>query len=395
LAVGDQGFVALTNLALSVLVTHVGGVAALGKFAIVTTTILLMLGLERLLVCDPWLASRTASRSPNGELRWLVVLSAAASFVVVLVVARVVSDGDPVWLLAAPVAALFIAQDFGRYTAFRVEHSQRAFFSDGAILLVGSLTLVGSTLAGRPVTMGSVFAAWTMGLVGGLVVSGSAFGPLKVGGSRTWWTTFCRSLAIKLGLDTAAYLTAVNGSIYFLAYLGAQEDVGIVRLVQTVYSPVALLTTGITMWLVPVLAHRPPAAAAMLRNKVTVWLTIGSVPLLVVALALGPWLIRVVFGIDEAPSRGLLVLGGVSPLLLAVAAPWIAAARVSGHYLPIAWSRAAAAVVTLVGMLVVPSLRGAAGYLGLLALQSLMVGVAAVVIGLRPSRSTRVAQRSL
>lgn len=390
LAVGDQGFVAITNLALSVLVTHIGGVATLGKFAIITTTILLALGFERLLLSDPWLASRSAPRLADGELRWLVLLAAAASFVVVLLAAMLIRDGDSVWLMAAPVAALFVLQDFGRYTCFRVEESQRAFLSDGTVLLVGVIALAVASLVTGRLTMTEVFTAWAIGLIGGIfVVARSVTGPVVVRGCLTWWTRYCRSLAMKLGLDTAAYLAAVNGSIYLLAYLGTQEDVGLVRVVQTVFSPAALLTTGITMWLVPVLAHRSHEAAVRLRRRTTVWLTMASVPLLFTAVAIGPWFIGLVFGIEDTPSRLVLMLGGISTLLLAVAAPWIASARVTGHYLPIAWSRAAAAVVTLVGMVAVPSLRGTTGYLGLLALQSLMVAAAAVASGQEQSPRPR------
>lgn len=377
LAVGDQGVVAVTNLALSVLVTHVGGVTTLGRFAIETTTILLALGVVRLLICDPWLASRSAPRSVDGQLRWLVILGAVGSFIVVLVASLVIRDGHDAWLLAAPVAALFVVQDFGRYACFRVEASHRAFLSDSTVFVVGALTFVVSSLVTGHSTLAEVFLAWGVGLAAGLaVVSRPALGAVTVGGSLAWWRTHCRSLALKLGLDTAAYLAAVNGSIYLLAVLATQKDVGLVRVVQTVFSPAALLTTGMTMWLVPVLAGRSSEAAAVLRRRVTTWLTAASVPLLVAAVAVGPWFIGLVFGISDRPSHTVLALGGLSPLLLAIAAPWIASARVSGHYLPIAWSRAGAAVVTLVGMLAVPSLRGTAGYLALLALQSLMVTIA-------------------
>jgi hypothetical protein len=73
---------------------------------------------------------------------------------------------------------------------------------------------------------------------------------------------------------------------------------------------------------------------------------------------------------------------------MAVAAPWVASARVTGHYLPIAWSRAVAAVLTLTGMVTVAALHGATGYLGLLAFQNVTVAVAAVAIGVRTRTST-------
>ena len=157
------------------------------------------------------------------------------------------------------------------------------------------------------------------------------------------------------------------------------------------FSPAALVVTGLTMWLVPFLANRSSEASAQARRRVTVWLTAGSVPLILLAVVVGPWFISLVFGIDDPPGPVPLLLAGIATLGMAVSAPWVAAARVSGHYLPIAWARALSAVITWVGMIAFSALRGANGYLGLLALQSLMVAGTAIWIGVRraPAESAR------
>jgi hypothetical protein len=56
---------------------------------------------------------------------------------------------------------------------------------------------------------------------------------------------------------------------------------------------------------------------------------------------------------------------------------------VTGHYLPIAWARGVGAVITWVGMIGVASLRSTNGYLGLLALQSVLVAATSIAIGVR------------
>jgi len=382
-AVVDQGLVAILNLALSVTITQVAGVTTLGRFAIVATTTTLCMGVARLLVTDPWLASRSASTTPGSELRWLVGLAAVGAAIVTAVVVLIVGDGDGRWLIAVPIAAAVVVQDFGRYLSFRVERTTGAFASDLGVLAGATITFAIAALSGK-VGLATVLLAWLVGLVVGIVVvAGRMAGPTGPAGALAWWRTHCRFLATRLAFDTVAYMVGVSGSLYLLAYVGTQRDVGLVRIVQTMFSPAALVVTGLTMWLVPFLANRSPGQAERVRARATFWLMAGALPLVILAVLLGPWFAQLVFGVDDGPSYLALALAGVSTLAMALAAPWVAGARVSGHYLPIAWSRAAAAVTTIVGMLTVPALRSTAGYLGLLAFQNVTVAATAITIGVR------------
>jgi hypothetical protein len=386
-AVADQGLVAVVNLSLSVTVTQVSGVAVLGRFAVIATTILVCLGLARLLVSDPWLASRTVDRESSAELRWLIVLCAAATAVVVAVVAWVTSGGDARWLLACPIAAVVIVQDFGRYVAFRVEAPARALASDASVLLVGAASFAVCAVTGQA-GLTAILLSWLAGLVAGVIVAWQRLrGRLTWAGSAGWWRRYCRPLATKLAFDSLAYLVGVSGSLYLLAYLATERDVGVVRIVQTMFSPAALTVTGLTMWLVPFLSNRDPQHTARVRRRVTVWLAAAALPMIVAAVALGPWAARLVFGVTDPPGSTALALAGVSTLGMAVTAPWVASARVSGRYLPIAWTRAGAAIITITGMWSVVALRSTTGYLGLLALQNVMVAATSIVIGMRASRA--------
>jgi hypothetical protein len=383
-AVVDQGLVAILNLALSITVTQVAGVDTLGRFAIVATTTTLCMGVARLLVTDPWLASRTAPTTPVSQLRWLVALAAALAAAVTAVVVQISCGGDRRWLIAVPIAALVVVQDFGRYLSFRVERTTGAFASDLGVLIGASMAFGIAALLGEA-GLTAVLVAWLVGLVVGiLVLGGEMAGPVSPVGAGLWWRTYCRHLATRLAFDTVAYMVGVSGSLYLLAYVGTQRDVGEVRIVQTMFSPAALVVTGLTMWLVPFLANRSPGQAERVQVKATWWLLVGSLPLVVLAVLLGGWFAELVFGVEHGPGAAPLALAGLSTLAMAVAAPWVAAARVSGHYLPIAWSRAGAAGVTIVGMLTVSALRSTTGYLGLLAFQNTTVAAAAIRIGVRP-----------
>ena len=357
LAVGDQGLVAILNLLLSIVVTQVAGVAALGLFAIINTTILLALGVARLFVADPWLASRNAPRAAEGRLRLLMLVCAFGNALVVAFVVSIAGGGQVFWYISCLVAFVLVIQDFGRYTAFKAERPLLAVFSDLLVLVVAVLVFTVFAIAGHG-DLTVVLVAWAAGVSAGalLGVLWSGFA-LVVDGAWRYWLAYCRPLATKLGLDTFAYLAAVNGSLYLLAYLGTQQDVGTVRIVQTVFSPATLVVTGLTMWLVPVLANRGSEAAARVRRRMTWWLSLGSVPAVLIAILLGPWLIALVFGISDPPSYLALGLAGVATIGMAVSAPWVASARVTGHYLPIAWTRGLSAVVTIVGMVTVAAMH--------------------------------------
>jgi hypothetical protein len=379
LAIADQGLVAVLNLTLAIAVTQGAGLSTLGRFTIVTTTTALCMGVARLLVTDPWLASRTAPKSPGPELRWLVLLAALGASLITGTIVLVSCGGDDRWLLAVPIAAAVVIQDFGRYLSFRVERAMDAFASDTGVLLGAAATLLAAFVLDQT-GLTAVLLSWLIGLLVGISVLGRRFaGPVSPRGAAAFWRQFCRSLAARLGFDTAGYMIGVSGSLYVLAYLGSQRDVGLVRIVQTMFSPVALVVTGLTIWLVPFLANRSPGHAARVRTKASVWLAVAGLPLILLAVALGPWFAHLVFGVTEAPSFAAFALAGISTAAMAMAAPWVAGARVSGRYFPIASSRAVAALLTVAAIALIPVFRGATGYLGLLAMQNVTVAVAAVL----------------
>jgi hypothetical protein len=386
IAVGDQAVVAVTNLVLSIVVTHVGGVRALGQFTIVMTTMLMSMGVTRLLISDPWLASRRAGRRPGPEQRWLVCLAAATAAAAVGIVVVIALGGQARWFWACAIAPLVIVQDFGRYAAFRREGPARALASDLTVLAVGAVAF-GVWAAVGSASLTAVLVAWAVGLAASTrVVLGRRFGTLSPSGSLAWWRATCRPLAAQLAHDGFAFQAGVSGSLYLLAAVGTSKDVGIVRVVQTAFSPLLLTVTGLSMWLVPFLAHRDAARLSDVRRRATVLLALASVAGMVLAVWAGPWLIRVVFGADAVPGRLSLLLAGGWAASAAVAAPWLASVRVAGTYSPIAWTRTAGAAITWIALATVPWARGVNGFLGLLALQYALVAVAAFVVGSRITR---------
>lgn len=378
LAVLDQGVIAVTNLTLSIIFSRTVGLSGLGVYSLISVTLLSSLGMVRTLVGDPWMASRDSgdSRLPP-QLRFLYVLSALIVTIPTAIVALVSGGGPSAWLLSCAVAPLFMIQDGARYVAYKRERTVLALMSD-VLLFGGTLAgvLVGVALhkVGVSWTMGS----WLFGYVLALVpVRFALKGSVDSAGARDWWNRVCRRLALPLLLDSVAYFVSMNVTIYILAAIASPSVVGSVRVVNSLYSPIALVFTGITMWLVPWLARRGSADTHRARRMATLALTTTAIVLLILMVLLGPWAAPLLFGPEADIARFALLLGGLATCFNAVASTWLATVRVFGRYRSISWTRAITGVLMVALLLLVPPTRSLAGYLSLLAFQNLSVMVAA------------------
>ncbi|GAA1389910.1 hypothetical protein [Luteococcus peritonei] len=399
-AVGDQGVIAVTNLALSVMVSRTGGVAALGVYALVSMTMLACLGFERTLVTDPWLSSRLSvfpRRAHQGdqmdatafgaELRTVVLGSSLLVALPTLVVAWVAGGGWGPWLIAGPCAALFVLQDAGRYSAYKRADTWRAFVSDLLLMLVtlGGLGL--GVLLGR-LGIGWILTSYALGFVVGMIPTARWLaGPVMPGQTGRWWRSVCRPLGMPLLQDSVAYFVSTNVSSYLLAALASKATVGGVRVVTTLYSPLAMIFTGMSMWLVPALTQRGHAASAGLRRKAMLGLSVIGALVTLAAVALGPWVAPLVFGHDANVSRMALLLGGISTWMNAVASTWLATVKVFGRYRPISWARTISGALMIVLMLVMAATHSVDGYLMLLLLQNAAIALVAWMVQRSPSTS--------
>lgn len=383
IAVGDQGVVALTNLALAIAVTRSGGIDALGQYALISTTMLLALGISRMLVTEPWLASRSRE-APGPQMRGLVLACSLASAIVIAIVVAVVAQGYVYWYLVVPVGAAWILQDAGRFAAYKASRPMGALHSD-ALLLVGVLAGMGFSIGvWRTLPLWAVLVSWAFGQALALaVIRREVLGSWALRGGVAWWKRTCQGLSIPLMHDGIAYMVAVNASLYLLAGVASGRDVGLVRVVGSLFSPVALAFTGLTMWLVPLLSRRTRVAGLATQKRVSLILAAGAVPLLVVVVTFGPLIATAVFGNEASPSRVSLLIGGVSTALVAVGSPWVAGAKVQGVYRPVAWARSVMAAATIGALLFLEMAQGVDGYLLLLLAQNFAVVVCAVTLNLR------------
>ena len=171
-------------------------------------------------------------------------------------------------------------------------------------------------------------------------------------------------------------------TLYVLAARAPIDVVGLIRIVSSVFSPLSLACTGLSMWLVPRYVARELRIASGYggaRNdlKSARRIALASLPVLVLAVVLGPWASVLAFGASAEVDRLSMLIAGLSTCALAVGAPLIASAKVRNAYRAIAWSRVVAALVAVLGILIVPWCTSVPGYLSLMGAQSIVVVTAA------------------
>lgn len=385
-AIADQGVIAITNLAMSIVITRVGGVGDLGTYSLISMTMLACLGFERVLVTDPWLSSRLTyfpvRAHPQDQLdaavfgpqiRMLVLLSAVFVTIPTLLVAWVAGGGWTPWLVTGLTAALMTLQDGGRYAAYKRRETWRALASDAALLLTTTVGLLLGLALGR-LDLSWVLYTYTAGFVVACAPSiGALIGPVTFRQTGLWWTTVCRRLGMPLLQDSIAYFISTNISAYLLAALASKEAVGSVRVVTTLYSPLAMVFTGMSMWLVPSLTTRGLEQTRAMRGKAMLGLSATGLLVTAIAVTIGPWLAPIVFGSDAQIGWQALLIGGLSTWLNAIASIWIATVKVFGQYRPISWARTVSGLALIGLMLLVAAAHSVNGYLLLLFLQNATV----------------------
>jgi len=376
----DQAVVALTNFLLSVAVGRVAGVRGLGQWGLLVAVALILVGLNRTLLLEPFAASRSSSQVVPDELRWLLLGAGAVGTVMTALVIvsfpafEGLSPALAVWLVAA-----FLMQDGGRYLAFKVQEPAKALRSDLSVLVVAILTIALTLSAGWRSPNGAVLA-WAMGLTVGAAFN-QAWRPRQIRWQEAgpWWVTTCSRLARSLLEDAVAYIIGVQILLFGLAHLASAAEVGTTRGVSSLFAPVAVAFTGLSVWLVPHLASRPQASRTKILRASSLLGGVGML-MLVAATIFGPRAVELLFGRGIIVGRWDVAWGGLAVVAAAAGSPILAAIRVANQYQTVAHARSVATVLAMLALWLWPLWQGSEGYLALVALQGLAVLGAGVTI---------------
>lgn len=333
-AIAAQAAQAAVSLALQILVARLLGIADYGRFAILYGVIVLASGVVTGLVGDALVVLDRADRRVRAGLEVWLVVTALTSAALAAVVAAGTGFANPgeAGLFALAMAA-FVVEEIVRRLLMAGYAFARVIAADltGFVVSLGLLAGVAST---QTLSLSAFLGAIALGQAIGAVVGwrlvpradrvlvGWRGADLRVVWAYGAWRGLQQTLR-------PGMLTAVRLAV--LAFAGATA-VGMLEAARTYTSPLLLVVGGLSSFLFVRFAdHRRAGRAGSLReaDRVVGVLLVATVVMSAVALALGPWLGPLAFGVAFDPT--MLVAWLVYGLSVAIVTPYGALSAVGGR----------------------------------------------------------------
>jgi O-antigen/teichoic acid export membrane protein len=267
----DQAASSATNFGLSVLAGRVLGSEGLGVIFLGFAMYLLALSAVRGLIMEPFVVATAALDEEAQEdatraCTILVAVVGAATSVLMAIVGLTL--GDPLGrslLIFAPWVGVAMLQDHWRSVLFRDERGRAAALNDGAWAL-GMVAMLPLALTFRHDWM--IAATWGVGasvgaIVGGVQVKLRPSGPLH---ALTWWKREIRYLGTWLAIQNVVFSAGAQLTIVLLAEELGAADLGGIRAVDVVFSPMTLVGEAFAFPGVPIIARALAVSAAEARR---------------------------------------------------------------------------------------------------------------------------------
>jgi len=390
----DQGFCSATSLGLTIAAGRLLGPGGLGLVSVGLAAYLFLQALQRSLVSDP-LSVCTASQAEgpafDAVAHGLTVTVAGGLAFSVLTAAGGIALGGHVGhslILFAPWAGVALVQDFWRSALFRLGRGRSATINDAIRALVMTLCLVA---VWRLASDWALVSAWGLGAAVGTTLG---FAQTRQALRRPrlawrWWTDDALKLGRWLGLEAVVVSGSSLCLTVILVSLLGDRDVGGLRAVITLFTPMTFLGQAIELPGLPRLARLCQSSIGAARLG-AFRLSGAAVSLvcayLLVAIPLRGSLLAAVYGDRFRAFEHLFLPVATSDLLYAVGIGLVVLLKAEGRGSARALSQTLAEVTTL---LLVWRLAAASGVWG--AAWGLAAGVAvgqgaASLLALTPHR---------
>jgi O-antigen/teichoic acid export membrane protein len=257
----SQGFSSGTNFALTLIGARVLGPRGLGEVAVAYTSYLVVLSLQRALVTDP-LVTRSAAMSGPERARATRDGLTITLIGVVGLAAVIAATGEAIgggvgrgMLLVAPWLLFLVVQDFWRSVLFRDRRGKAAAANDGTWLLAMAVSAplvwwIGSDWA--------VMGCWAFG-----AFAGTTLGFIQTGTRPVWsrgvlarWPKELWPLGKWLGATNLGYWAFSYATLVLLVSIVGAGGLGGMRAVGTVFAPLTLIGSALSLVGLPALARR-------------------------------------------------------------------------------------------------------------------------------------------
>jgi len=327
----DQVLSSGTNFAVAVVLARVLGPEGLGSFTIAFATWIVILGLVRAAVIQPFVVGAATA---SGEFRAREVSNAADAILLVTVLLAILviapigfvvgpesQTGEAILTLAALAPALGL-QDFFRFAAFAKNDPKEAATNDGiwAIVQIAVLTLLWGLDA---LTTVSALCAWGLGAVGGCVYGScrNSVKPLPRPKAVRWLRRHVVVGSAFLAAELV-YAAGSQGTLLVIAGQLGNAATGGLRSVGNLFAPAQLVMMSAAAVGLPSAARAAARGSAALLGFARRWSGILSLLCAcysAVILLLGAGFLSFVFGEQFRQYSDILVPIAVATCLAPVA----------------------------------------------------------------------------
>lgn len=314
--IGDQLVYALSNAALTFVAAHFLSVDQFGRFALLFTTVAIILGVCRAMTSEPYtvLTGTESRENQQHALRPTLGLAVVLGLLcgAPLLVAGLVF-GDSLLLVFGMAAAPIVWQDCVRYLLIAYGRVGAAFGNDMLWLVVQFVATVVVIWVREP-RAADFAACWAVGAGAGCV-----FGMVQLAGAPSlrragqWWKR-SRGYSSYYTLEFMILAGSGYSIVYFVALTSGLAEAGAYRGAQALFGPAGVLVGGLRMLALPAMVRRRGhGKAAMVRLSVLVGGGLGGLALLVmVALwATGDLFGAFLLGATAAAALPLIVPMGL------------------------------------------------------------------------------------
>ncbi len=392
LTLADQLVSSASNFIVGVLIARAGGADALGAFGIAFLIWLVVVGTNRALVTEPMTVGGSLD-SENAELREGLLASltlgvGGAGLVAVAGSVMGLAGLNPVSTLAlAPWIPSLLVQDYCRLMAFRLRRPDRALISDVVFAVVQGTATLGLFV----LHVGSVsafLATWGIGATAGALVG---LGQVHVRVTGRGGIAHLRALWPRSRWFLAEFGTAFlsnQGYLFLLPVLLGTAGFGVYRAGASFIGPVIVIflvggNVGLPECVRRLRQHGMPGLAAYTLRLTAAVVALTALYCGIAAILAVPML-RLTYGEKFTGAAVITQLVAVDYIISAVGFGFGVALKAAGQMRQLWALRAASAIVSLTGIIVLTNSFGLTG-----------AGLAAVVAGAAYTVGVAVAYRRL
>jgi O-antigen/teichoic acid export membrane protein len=298
----DQALSSLTNAALALVVANAVSRSEFGAFSLALVTFSFVIGLARGAIGDPFVVRFTDAAA--GPRRRAVAAATGAAVVagagagLLCAVAALFLDGQarPAMLALALSLPGLVLQETWRH-AFFADGRPRAATVNDLIWTVAQFALIGVLLLRGQDSVFLITLAWGASALLAALVGIGQTGVRPALTAAPAWFRETRDLNVRMALDFALNMGAVNLAVFLVGGIVGVVGVGALRAAQVLLGPLNLLFAGLSAFVLPVLSRRAGAGRRLLRLSLTTSLACGAIA--------GAWVLLLLL-VPESVGRRIL-----------------------------------------------------------------------------------------